>query len=72
MAVPNTSTFTLQDVVSEIGLIDSDLIQCFADANSNGFVSSYAGAKDRLSNFRGYSHFSSYYVPPKDGDFMPM
>ena len=38
MAVPNTSTFTLQDVVNEIGLIDSDLIECFADANSKGFV----------------------------------
>ena len=72
MAVPNTSTFTLQDVVSEIGLIGSDLIKCFAYANSNGFVSSYAGAKDRLSNFRGYSHGSSYYVPPKGGDFIPM
>ena len=72
MAVPNTNTFTLQDVISAIPSASGNLTSCFAYANSNGFVSSYAGAKDRLSNFRGYSHGSSYYVPPKDGGFAPM
>ena len=65
MAIPNTNTFSLQDVVTEIGLGGSKakLVDCFTNANSNGFVAAYAGAKDRLSNFRGYSHTSV--KPPK-------
>ena len=65
MAIPNTNTFSLQDVVTEIGLGSSKakLVDCFTNANSNGFVAAYAGAKDRLSNFRGYSHTSV--KPPK-------
>ena len=62
MAVPNTSTFTLQDVINAIPQASGNLGSCFTYANSNGFVSSYAGAKDRLSNFRGYNHSSSYYL----------
>ena len=66
MAIPNTNTFSLQDVVTEIGLGSSKakLVDCFTNANSSGFVAAYAGAKDRLSNFRGYSH-SSGGKPPK-------
>ncbi len=60
MAVPNTSTFTLQDVVNEIQPASGSLASCFTYANSAGFVSSYVGSKDRLSNFRGYSYNSSY------------
>lgn len=60
MAVSNTSTFTLQDVINAIPRASGNLGSCFTHANSNGFVSSYAGAKDRLSNFRGYSHGNSY------------
>ena len=65
MAIPNTNTFSLQDVVTEIGLGSSKakLVDCFTNANSSGFVAAYAGAKDRLSNFRGYSHTSV--KPPK-------
>jgi len=55
MAVPNTSTFTLQDVVNEINPTTNDLADCFSDSTDSGFVSSYKGSKDRLSNFRGYS-----------------
>jgi hypothetical protein len=62
MAVPNTSTFTLQDVINAIPSASGSLASCFIYANSAGFVSSYAGSKDRLSNFRGYSHSSSYYL----------
>jgi hypothetical protein len=66
MAVPNTSTFTLQQVVNEIGTSKfkgpGDLKKCFQLAFSKGFVSSYAGSKNKLSNFRGYSHGSSYYL----------
>ena len=63
MAIPNTNTFSLQDVVTEIGLSGSKakLADCFASARSSGFVSSYKGVKDRLSNFRGYSHSSGGY-----------
>lgn len=63
MAVPNTNTFSLQNVVTEIGLGGSkaNLVDCFINANSSGFVSAYAGAKDRLSNFRGYSQSSGGY-----------
>jgi hypothetical protein len=63
MAIPNTNTFSLQDVVTEMGLSSSKakLVDCFASASSSGFVSSYQGSKDRLSNFRGYSHSSGGY-----------
>lgn len=63
MAIPNRSDFSLQNVVTEIGLSSSKakLADCFANANSSGFVSSYKGSKDRLSNFRGYSHSSGGY-----------
>ena len=61
-SVPNTGTFTLQDVINAIPLASGSLTNCFAYANSAGFVSSYAGSKDRPSNFRGYSHSSSYYL----------
>jgi len=65
MAIPNTNTFSLQDVVTEIGLVSSKakLVNCFTNANSSGFAAAYAGAKDGLSNFRGYSHTSV--KPPK-------
>jgi hypothetical protein len=66
MAVPNTSTFTLQQVVNEIGTSKfkgpGDLKKCFQLASSSGFVRSYVGSKDRLSNFRGYSHKGGYVI----------
>jgi hypothetical protein len=62
MAVPNTSTFTLQQVVNEVSPTSNSLTGCFASANSKGFVSSYVGSKDRLSNFRGYSHKGGYVI----------
>jgi hypothetical protein len=62
MAVPNTSTFSLQDVVNEINPKDRSLNGCFVASTSTGFVTSYQGAKDRLSNFRGYSRFGVIYA----------
>lgn len=58
MPVPNTNTFTLQDVCTEMGLAfdGATLSQCFANANAAGFDATYSGAKDRLSNFRNYDH----------------
>ena len=66
MAVPNVSNFSFWDVADEIyGYVGGgmSLEVLFADANSTGFVTAYAGAKDRLSNFRGYSHGGTQYAP---------
>jgi len=60
--VPDTNTFSLQDVVnvvnpsmgSEIPTDKYDLKDCFTDAIPQYFVHKYEGSKDRLSNFRGY------------------
>ena len=53
MAVPNTSTFTLGDVVKEINPVNESLAGCIAEAIKTGWVISYMGGRDRLSNFRG-------------------
>lgn len=62
MAVPDTNTFSLQDVCDELNNngesgID-DLTACFANANAAGFDATYEGSKDRLSNFRNYEHIT--------------
>ena len=54
MAVPNTTTFSLQDVVTEVVPTTNDLIDCFADANANEFDAAYRGDKTNLLNFRNY------------------
>jgi len=54
MAVPNTTTFTLQDVVDEVNPTTDDLADCFADATSSSFDSNYSGDKNNLLNFRNY------------------
>lgn len=54
MAVPDTTTFTLQDVVDEVVPTTDDLVDCFADADADKFNSEYKGNKDRLLNFRNY------------------
>ena len=61
MAVPNTSTFSLQDVMTERGLgAGNGLVECFlASPGSRGFAPSFKGNKDRLSNFRAYNR--AYY-----------
>ena len=54
MAVPNTDTFTLQNVVDEVGPTTDDLVDCFSDAVAADFDSSYSGSKNKLLNFRNY------------------
>ena len=54
MAVPDTTTFTLQDVVNTVNTTTDDLVDCFADAVSGSFDSSYSGSKTSLLNFRNY------------------
>tara|TARA_R110002153_G_C12924137_1_gene455112 strand:+ start:31 stop:459 length:429 start_codon:yes stop_codon:yes gene_type:complete len=55
MAVPDTTTFTLQDVADEFGLGSNDgLTDCFDEATSSDFDVLYEGNKDELLNFRNY------------------
>ena len=62
MAVPDTTTFTLQDVFTELGLSangTNGLVQCFAAADPAQFDPAYEGSKNSLLNFRNYGA-----VPP--------
>jgi len=59
MGVPNTSTFSLQDVANEFGLGGGDGLQeCFDDSDDSEFDSSYNpnsdGTDNNLLNFRNY------------------
>ena len=54
MAVPDRDDFTLQNVVTEVNPTTNDLVDCFADADSAKFDSSYSGTKNQLLNFRNY------------------
>lgn len=64
MSVPDTNNFTLQDVVNEIGSGD-DLVEEFSLANASGFDPAYEGSKDRLYNFRNYTHASPFVNDPE-------
>lgn len=56
MSVPDTNTFALSDVHSELGLtvLPSGLGDAFYNSVDWRFDPSYKGNKDRLSNFRNY------------------
>jgi len=63
MAIPNTITFSLQDVTNEIygdANTGRNLSTCFTDANSSDFDSDYNpnadGTNNNLLNFRNYIH----------------
>ena len=58
--VPNTTTFSLQDVKDELNSSSNDLVSFFAEANANGFDPAYEGSKNSLLNFRNYSHYNGY------------
>ena len=58
MGVPNTSTFSLQDVVNVVNPTTDDLVDCFADAVASKFDSTYSGSKNQLLNFRNYDSSS--------------
>lgn len=61
MAVPDTSTVILSDVINEIGLsYPASLLNCFSNAIDAGFDPAYEGNKDRLTNFRNYSHLLNW------------
>lgn len=54
MAVPNTDTFTLQDVKNELSSSNNDLVSFFAEAVDANFDPLYKGSKNSLLNFRNY------------------
>jgi hypothetical protein len=57
MAVPDTDSFNLQDVVTEITPTTDDLVDCFADSISAGFDTAYGTKNDNdLLAFRNYDH----------------
>ena len=67
MGVPDTNTFTLQNVVDEINPTTDDLVDCFNDATASYFDSSYEGSKNQLLNFRNYG--SGNALSPFQGSF---
>ena len=52
-SVPNTNTFSLQDVVNVVG--GNNLISAFANSVDGCFDSAYKGSKNSLLNFRNYN-----------------
>ena len=55
MAVPDTWTFNLQDVVTEIGAGSTSLQECFDDSNPNGFAGDPLRFPDSYFDTYGYS-----------------
>lgn len=55
MGVPNTTTFSLNDVKTAVGNF-SDLADLFKQADSAQFDPLYSGNKDNLLNFRNYGN----------------
>lgn len=56
MGVPNTTTFSLADVVAAVDPTTNDLIDCFSDAYSPAFNTTYAENKNQLDDFRDYGN----------------
>tara|TARA_R110000824_G_C14662247_1_gene617990 strand:- start:50 stop:439 length:390 start_codon:yes stop_codon:yes gene_type:complete len=61
MGVPDTNTFTLQNVVDFIDN-DDNLVGCFNDAVSDDFDPNYSNTKTKLNNFRNYGAFLSFLI----------
>ena len=66
MGVPNTTTFTLQNVVDVVDN-DDNLVGVFNDAVASKFDSAYSGAKNNLLNFRNYDGVSLISVTMSSG-----
>ena len=60
MSVPDTTTFTLQDVVTEVNPTTDDLVDCFSDADTSYFNPTYEGSKNQLLNFRDYGSQNAF------------
>ena len=56
MAVPDTTTFSLQDVVNEVVPTTDDLLDCVADASPGSYdVAYYTAPATSLLEFRNYN-----------------
>lgn len=55
MAVPNTTTFNLINVIDAITGSQDDLVECFAESTPTAFNPAYSGSKNSLLNFRDYN-----------------
>lgn len=69
-SVPDTNTFSLNDVRTVIGLpATASLVQCFANADDAGFDPTYEESKNSLLNFRNYEKQASniLFVSPTGG-----
>ncbi len=70
--VPDTASFSLQDVVDVIPGAQASLQDCFDDANADFFDPVYQGSKDSLLDFRNYGGSAevwySYDAGYGDGD----
>ena len=63
MAVPNTITFSLQDVVSTVNPTTDDLVDSFDDAILGKFDSNYGpGDESNLLQFRNYDAGGTLYI----------
>jgi len=61
MGVPNTTTFTLQNVVDTVNPTTDDLVDCFNDAIIGKFDSNYGpGDESNLLQFRNYDAGGSW------------
>lgn len=56
MGVPNTTTFSLADVIAVVNPTTNDLQDCFNDASTNSFNTTYDEDKDELDDFRDYGN----------------
>jgi hypothetical protein len=57
--VPNTTTFSLQNVVDVVQPSSNNLLTCINEAHPNGWDTNYSGAKNSLYNFRNYQRVDS-------------
>lgn len=65
MAVPNTTTFDIFDVITELGIsLNSSLQNCFDNAVDGDFDPLYKGSKNSLLNFRNYSKTTTASISP--------
>jgi len=61
-AVPDTTSFTLQQVVNAVQPAIDSLTGCFADAVASKFDPAYSGTKTNQLNFRNYGAIAKYRI----------
>jgi len=64
--IPNTTTFSLQNVLDVIAPRITDICDAYLYSNTHGFDSYYSGEKNSLLNFRNY--FGNVYYFANSGD----